>query len=355
MVSKFIKKIVFLFFVLCLSIVFNITIQNSAEAKCARHDNGGILTDSIDFSSSDTHAFALLGTTDHDQDACQEEPLFYRLKFYKLALCTSNPYNNGVGTNGVAPDISSCTDIFNSPEGKLTTIEPNQSTELMGGFQIATGTYTHAYSVVSNHIDVKHYERYVLSNGNAATIFGYAATGDQSGTYCWTNTATTTYNNEINRMLHNRGLPQADLDATSSTNTMVCGASAPTEATSNYNFATEIIDHLGDGRVSDDPDDFRNFMNYETMSGIDGQAAINLLQHDETLATTIENGAKLGHFQTISPAITVDLNTVGLNLKFNTSESISIDSTGNSSDEIHAIKVGADPFGINYSVISGGF
>ena len=28
---------------------FNITIQNSAEAKCARHDNGGILTDSIDF------------------------------------------------------------------------------------------------------------------------------------------------------------------------------------------------------------------------------------------------------------------------------------------------------------------
>ena len=355
MVFKFLKKISVLIFIFSLSIVFNIILQNSAEAKCARDSNDAIKVDTVDQSAGNTTAFALTGTTDYDQDNCGEEPLFYRVTFYKLALCTSDPYNEGTGLNptGVAPDLSSCTDLWSDTSGKTVVIQPDKNTDLLEGFEIGTGTYTHAFILLSNHIDVKHYERFALkSNGKAATIYGYKDSGDQTGAYCWTKSVTTTYNNDYSKTLHGETIP-AQQTGTSASDTLVCDSSAPTTATASYDYATEIIDHFGDDNVTDDVDAFRNFSDYSTMDGIDGKVAANLMQSDgSTLATTVANGVRIAHFQTLSPVLNIDLNTIGMRLSFNTSESVSFDTAVNTSDEIHAIKVGADPFGVNYTLIS---
>ena len=106
---------------------------------------------------------------------------------------------------------------------------------------LAIGAYTHAYILVSYMIDIKHYERYALaSNGNAATLYGYASSGDQTGTYCWTREVTTTYNNDYSKTLQGRTIP-AQQSGTSATSTMYCDSSAPTDSTTNYKYATEII------------------------------------------------------------------------------------------------------------------
>tara|TARA_B100001123_G_scaffold445725_2_gene598073 strand:+ start:95 stop:1141 length:1047 start_codon:yes stop_codon:yes gene_type:complete len=343
-VSKIIKKISFLFFVLSLSVVFNSMIQNSAEAKCQRDSNNAIKV-----TTGDDTVFALTGTETYDQDNCNEEPLFYKVRFFRLALCTSDPYNAGDGTDGVAPDLSSCTNIWTGD--KTIVIQPGKTTELINSFDIAAGTYTHAYTIVSNHLSVKHYDRFALaSNGSEATMYGYAASGDQTGNYCWTKSTTTTYNNDYNKTLHGLTLPSADLSGTSATNTMVCGDSAPSASTSSYDYAIEIIDHLGDDNVTDDSTAFRNFLDYLDMEGINGQVAGLLMQSDgSSLASTVANGRRLAHIQTLLPKLDVDEKTVGINLSFNTSESVSIDTAVNSSNT-HAIKVGADPFGLNFSL-----
>ena len=352
MVSKLTNKISFYLILIIISFVFNIFLQGNAEAKCARDSNNAIKVDTVDESAGNDTAFALNGTSTYDQDQCQEEPLFYRLKFYKLALCTSDPYNEGSGTNGVAPDLSSCTNIFSrsSNNGKQVVIQPNQQTELLDeSLILPLGTYTHAYFLVSNIIDIKHYERYALaSNGNAATLYGYASSGDQTGTYCWTREVTTTYNNDYSKTLQGRTIP-AEQSGTSATSTMYCDSSAPTDSTSTYKYASEIIDHFGDDNVTDDADAFRNFIDYASQTGINGRLAGNLMQADETLATSVAAGVRLAGFQEISPTLVITEDTIGLELDFNISESISIDTSVNSDDEIHAVKVGADPFAINFS------
>lgn len=347
MVSKKLNKLSLLLVIFFISIIFNLFLQSNAEAACARDTNNAIKVDAVDHSESNTTAFALTGTSTFDQDQCAEEPLFYRVKFYRLALCTADPYND----DGVAADLSSCTDIFNDSDGKLIVIEPDNEVDLLDtDFVIPVATYSHGYAVISNILDIKHYERFALaSNGNAATIFGYKATsGDQTGTYCWTKEVTTTYNNDYSKTLQERTIP-AQQTGTSLTSTMVCGDDAPTAATATYAYASEIIDHLGDDNVTDDSDAFRNYENYASQTGVDGQLAAQLLKADETLATTVAAGVRLGHFQTISPALKITEETISLKLAFNISTSVSVDSAVNSDDEIHAVKVGADPFGINYT------
>ena len=39
----------------------------------------------------------------NNTDACQTQPLFYKIKFYKVAMCISDPY-----TGNADPDYSSC-------------------------------------------------------------------------------------------------------------------------------------------------------------------------------------------------------------------------------------------------------
>ncbi len=352
MVSKLTNKILFYLMLIIISFVFNIFLEGNAEAKCARDANDAIKVDTVDESAGNTTAFALTGTSTYDQDQCQEEPLFYRLKFYKLALCTEDPYNPGSGTDGVAPDLSSCINIFSraSSNGKTVVIQPDLQTDLLDeDLLLPLGTYSHAYFLVSNIIDIKHYERYALaSNGNAATLYGFASSGDQTGTYCWTREVTTTYNNDYSKTLQSRTIP-AQQSGTSATSTMFCDSSAPTDSTSTYKYASEIIDHFGDDNVTDDASAFRNFIDYQSQTGINGQLAANLMQADETLATTVAEGVRIAGFQEISPTLVVDEETIGLELDFNISESVSIDTTVNSDDEIHSAKVGADPFAINFS------
>ena len=51
---------------------------------------------------------------------------FYKIKFYKVALCSSDPY-----TGNADPDYSSCFDIFNNSSGKEVIIEPDAEVDLV--------------------------------------------------------------------------------------------------------------------------------------------------------------------------------------------------------------------------------
>ena len=67
------------------------------------------------------------------QDNCQEIPDFYKVTFYKIALCQSNPYN---GSN----DFSSCEFILNSNAGIPSEMTYAASKPLaIGDFTIPQG------------------------------------------------------------------------------------------------------------------------------------------------------------------------------------------------------------------------
>ena len=65
-----------------------IIFQNSSKAEsCYRDANNKIVIGSIDSTPVSQDA----GTT-YDKDNCTEEPLNYKVKFYRVMLCTSEAY-----------------------------------------------------------------------------------------------------------------------------------------------------------------------------------------------------------------------------------------------------------------------
>ena len=84
-----------------LAIIPLLIISNLSEAACTRDGSGDIdLTDQANMAVDS-------GTAG---DQCSEIPDFYKVTFYKIAVCTENPYNS---TN----DFSSCKYILNDDSG----------------------------------------------------------------------------------------------------------------------------------------------------------------------------------------------------------------------------------------------
>jgi len=109
--SKIINKLSLYVIVITLSVVFNLLTQSSSEAGATGCAKNGADT-AILVTPGDDKPFALAGTTTYDQDQCSQEPMYYKVKFFKVALCTSDPYKNTAD-----PDFSSCTNIFNDTSG----------------------------------------------------------------------------------------------------------------------------------------------------------------------------------------------------------------------------------------------
>ncbi len=120
------------------------------------------------------------------QDNCQEIPDFYKVTFYKIALCRSNPYN---GSN----DFSSCEYIIDSSAGIPSEMTYAASKPLAtGDFTIPQGEYPYAMLILDNQIYLKHTQEY------DEDITGYSATTpnlDAKGKFCVTNEQVTTIDN----------------------------------------------------------------------------------------------------------------------------------------------------------------
>ena len=137
--------------------IFLIITQNSSEAEsCYRDANNKIVIGSTD-STPVSHDSG----SNYDKESCQEEPLNYKIKFFRVMLCTGQPY-----VENDDPDFSTCTDIFNQAGGKDVEVVPGVKANLFDGdISLPVGTFGFMALIVSNHLGIKHYETYADADG----------------------------------------------------------------------------------------------------------------------------------------------------------------------------------------------
>ena len=278
---------------------------------------------------------------DNDADACQTQPLFYKINFYKVALCTSDPY-----TGNADPDYSSCSDIFNNANGKEIIIQPDTEVDLLdGNLLLPVGSYQYLAVVTSNHIHIKHKQKYVYADDSRAVMYGAGDNGTNSNTdTCYTEAIVTTYTGETYDSGYSTahgGVTVSDTANTHQKARMECVSGDPS---SDYDYATEIIDHFGDDATLV-PNIAYSSMLADT--GVAVELAGTMMQSDNTsVADDVDNALRIGaHFKYTNPVV-ISENTVGFKLNFATTRGVSLDAGQDSANKIFMVKVGADPFTI---------
>jgi len=354
------NKISFFITVITLSVIFNLLTQSSSEAAaigCAKNADGTAI---LVQTGQDT-PFKLVGAgtaaSDFDKEQCSQEPDEYKIKFFKVALCTGDPYKGAAD-----PDFSTCSDIFNNTDGADKTIEPNIETNLLDGdLVLPRGTYPYLIVIVDNHLKIRHKQKYLEVDGTATVIRGIDGDGsaDNTGSWCYTRAVVTTYtgldasgsgNDHPTTYDTDQGLADGAVkksSGTASTAQLSCQEAEPADGL--VVFATEIIDDLSDS----DPPATGNFLAHSGeylsaladtgIAGID--MAQNLLLDDSVSIATTPNNARrlLNLFKYTSPVV-ISEKTVGFKLRLSTFSSVSIDMSVDSSNVIWGAKVGGDPF-----------
>jgi hypothetical protein len=317
--------------------------SEAAATGCLKNSDGS----AIMVTAGDATPFALAGTTTYNQDACSQEPDEYKVTFYRVALCLTEPYTTGGGT---APDYSSCTNILNAE--KEVNLKPGIDANLLDGeINLPLGSYTHLAIIIDNHLKIKHKQKYVLASDgtSSATIAGNSS---GSGAFCWTVAAgITTYTGETYDS--NYATAQGVTPVTSGEGTtnarLKCDSAVPSgfdASTDPTYFATEIIDHFGDDST------FVGFINYDTMDvstehGISGiEIAGNMLQVDNTISTNEDHTRRIAQIFRYATPIAITEKTNSFKLKVTTYSSVSIDmaTDPDASHRIYGAKVGGDPF-----------
>ena len=344
-----IKKISLFIVVIAFSVIFNLLTQSSSEAAavgCTKNSDGTAI-----LVTPGVKPFTLAGTST-TVDQCSQEPDQYKIKFYKAALCSDDPYKGSAD-----PSFESCIDILSSE--KEVILEPGVDTNLLDGEDLVLpiGSYTYFTVIVHNHLNLKHKQKYVLASDptSAANIFGNTS---GNGAWCWSKAAVTTYANRIadgsagNYAASYNTAHGVTLVAsgTGTTNARLeCGSDEP--SASDIGWATEIIDDL-----ADDPDnepfsaDTGGYFSVESDTGLIGlEMAGALLKTDNTSIAANANEARRinGTFKYSSPII-ISENTTSFKLFITTYSSVSIDMAIDTGDDnkIWAAKMGADPFTI---------
>jgi hypothetical protein len=279
--------------------------------------------------------------SDNDTDACQTQPLFYKVKFYKVALCLTDPY-----TGNADPDYSSCSDIFNNDDGKEIIIQPDAEVDLLeGDLLLPAGSYKYLTVVTSNHIHIKHKQKYVYYNNARAVMYGAGDDGTNSNTdTCYTEAVVTTYTGETYDSAYGTAHGNVTVVASGSahaTARMECVSGNPA---ADYDYATEIIDHFGDDATLV-PNIAYSSMLSDT--GVDVELAGTMLQNDNiSVADDVDNALRIGsHFSYTIPVV-ISENTIGFKLNFATTRGVSLDAGQDDANKIFMVKVGADPFTI---------
>ena len=287
--------------------------------------------------------FILKGTTTAI-DQCAEEPDEYKVKFFSVALCLTEPYNAG----DAAPDFSSCTTILDTT--KEVNLKPGVDVNLLDGeINLPLGSYTHLAIIIDNHLKIKHKQKYVLASDKttAATIFGNTS---GSGQFCWTVAAgITTYTGETYDSAYAtaQGITPVTSGQTASTARLKCGSAVPSgfdASTDATYFATEIIDHMGDDATFVGYADYGS-ITVEADTGItDIEIAANMLTTTNTLASTEDESRRISQIYKYDTPIIIAENTNSFKLKVTTYASVSIDMSVDNSNVIWGAKVGGDPF-----------
>jgi hypothetical protein len=363
-VFNLLKKYLITFLISFATLVVSSTFANAAvTGMCVTDSNGSIVISANGKAGSQTFSWSVGGSSGTEKapfnyadnfvdtdptitangnntNACQKQPLFYKIKFYKVAMCTSDPY-----TGNANPDYSSCIDIFSNSSGKEVIIEPDKEVDLLdGNLLLPVGNYKYLTVILSNHLNIKTKQKYVYADGSRAVMYGSGDTGTNSNTdLCYTKAAVTTYTGQTYDAGYNtaHGVTVQSSNNTSSGSRMECTSGDPS---TDYDYATEIIDSLG-GSGTLVPNLAYSSMLADT--GVDVELAATMLKTDNvSVADDVDNALRINaHFRYTNP-IVISENTVGFKLNFATTRGVSLDAGQDGSNKIFMTKVGADPFTI---------
>jgi len=266
-----------LFFATLLLIILSIgSNANAGDYNiCATNADGAILVDERD---GDNSSFALassptsfthVNSSNSDVGGyCEVTPDNYKIKMFKMGLCTEDPYRTpdaGAG-NTVGADLSSCVTVFDKSAGKEVNIQPGGEVDLLDGeaLILPIGTYSYIYALIDNVIQIKHIQEYAIAPGAGDfDIRGYHATVNNGsagvGKFCYTGldtnskkfVFTTNQERQITGFTTLRGytLP-ITFTGKQTTAGFLCGTES--EANSGNDWAISIVDNFGDRMATGD-------------------------------------------------------------------------------------------------------
>ena len=349
------KKFLITFLIYFAAFFASTSAANALTGMCVKDANGSIVISAAgklgnqEKAAGEKAPFNYANSYEDDEfsanetDACQTQPLFYKIKFYKVALCLSDPYKGNAD-----PDYSSCSDIFSDADGKEVIIQPDAEVDLLdGNLLLPVGNYQYLTVVTSNHIHIKHKQKYVYADASRAVMYGAGDNGTNSNTdTCYTEAIVTTYtgqqyNGDSSYSDAHGGVTVEDTAPTESKARMECVSGDPG---SDYDYATEIIDHFGDNAALVPNADYGSML---ADTGVAVELAVTMLQDDNaSVADDVDNALRLGaHFKYTNP-IKISENTVAFKLNFATTRGVSLDAGQDDDNKIFMVKVGADPFTI---------
>ena len=151
---------------------FSTLVFAEAEENCQVDAQGRITNNSTDGSGAE----------------CSIQPDIQRIKFYKLALCTSEPT---APTAVSAVNLSSCTTIWENTSGSSLDILKDTAQKLDGAVTIPMGTFSHFYLEIDPVIGTQ-------AQRNFATPRKGSIAGGGTGTTCWSVALDTPYYSERN-------------------------------------------------------------------------------------------------------------------------------------------------------------
>ena len=341
------------------SVSFAVLSDHVANLKsCGENDNTAACNGACKTNASGHIEIGALGLPVDADDAtsyvdnCSMIPDLYRVTLYSGGLCTADPYS----ASGTTVDYTTNCDLFFSDaSGKVITLTSNgdgtatASPSLTDGdVNLGIKTYTHAFMVMSNHLQIKHSSTFDFSGTSTASkMQGGGASAESEGVVCWSTDSTSTFSN---------------LDGTGHGRTLRAGNGTFGEASTQcgdtlggtHAYATEIIETFGEAS-GNWGGTIEPRMEYSASQlDIGGTKAAILLQDIDgvktTVATTMENGVAMLYAVALTTPLAITEDTTSFNIGFGISGSVSVDFTNkDGSDELYISKHGADPVDIKFT------
>ena len=343
-------------------LIIILSIGSNADAAnysiCATNADGAILVDERDgdntsfaLASSPTSFTHVNSSNSNVGGYCEVTPDNYKIKMFKMGLCTDDPYQTpdaGAG-NTVGADLSSCVNVFDKAAGKEVNIQPGGEVDLLDGESLILpiGTYSYAYALIDNVIQIKHIQEYAIAPGAGDfDIRGYhASVNDGSagvGKFCYTGldtnskkfVFTTNQERQFSGFTTLRGytLP-TKFTGKQTTAGFRCGTES--EANSGNDWAISIVDNFGSrmatGNSSGLPtartaSNFRNAAQQDRGFHDDFptiQQSYYLYNSSDTPATSATAVEKILFIQNDADNIVnITENTTGFKMNFKTNNSI---------------------------------
>ena len=282
-------------------------------------------------------------------DNCSMIPDFYRVTLYSGGLCTADPYS----ASGTTVDYTTNCDLFFSDaSGKVITLTHDGNGTATatpsltdGDVNLGIKTYTHAFMVMSNHLQIKHSTTFDFSGTSTASkMQGGGASAESEGVVCWSTDSTSTFSN---------------LDGTGHGRTLRAGGGTFGEASTQcgdtlggtHAYATEIIETFGEAS-GNWGGTIEPRMEYSASQlDIGGTKAAILLKDDKvTVADTMESGVAMLYAVALTTPLAITEETTTFNIGFGLSGSVSVDfTTKDGSNELYIVKHGADPVDIKFT------